>query len=397
MKLFSKTKLLVGVLTTAILSSFVGGIAGTLSWYAYVTRVSIGYRGTSVTTVEQLQIGLKLPTGVTFTTDELTEYGLISETHSGVSYVFSRPGAGMNSDAIAAYLKKTDYAVNTLEAVTSKAYANLDEHDEPLNSDISLWRAPYAHHPEYSQSAGHSQYVVLPFAFHVLETRNNELTPVPVKNQKIWINHITAEADGEGDISKALRVHSKGNNGTTFLLNPSADESGSTVLAGLLDLDKNGYYDVNDYSSWGATEIIYGEYSYGGVSKAQPPVTGQYAGPDTVDDVNHTGYTGETTFSAKHHAGAGYYANLNAIDADSASWYALEDIKPNDDGTGALSGGLPVAVTTNDTSAIATATMTIYLEGWDHTVIDTEIGNGFNLGIQFAIDKIPLGGSSSES
>ena len=46
-----------GLLTFA---GIVGSISGSLAWWAYSTRVSASYQGTSVTTSEQLQIGLKL-------------------------------------------------------------------------------------------------------------------------------------------------------------------------------------------------------------------------------------------------------------------------------------------------------------------------------------------------
>ena len=40
--------------------SFTGVISGTTAWYAYATRASLSYGGTSVSNTEQLQIGLKI-------------------------------------------------------------------------------------------------------------------------------------------------------------------------------------------------------------------------------------------------------------------------------------------------------------------------------------------------
>ena len=53
---------LVGAALTTFLA-FVGTTTGTLAWYAYSTRVSLSYTGTSVSATEQLQIGINDPTG----------------------------------------------------------------------------------------------------------------------------------------------------------------------------------------------------------------------------------------------------------------------------------------------------------------------------------------------
>ena len=66
----------VGLLTFATL---VGSISGSLAWWAYSTRVSVSYQGTSVNTSEQLQIGLKLDANV-FGTDEIEDLGLKEDT-----------------------------------------------------------------------------------------------------------------------------------------------------------------------------------------------------------------------------------------------------------------------------------------------------------------------------
>jgi len=70
-----------------------------------------------------------------------------------------------------------------------------------------------------------------------------------------------------------------------------------------------------------------------------------------------------------------------------AEYETLESIQPVDDG-GSLSGGTPICVTENTTDALAFADMTVYLEGWDHSVIDKEIGHAFDLGLQFQINRV---------
>ena len=58
-----------------------------------------------------------------------------------------------------------------------------------------------------------------------------------------------------------------------------------------------------------------------------------------------------------------------------------------DTSNGHFINGKPIAIT-DSTSKIGYSTLTIYLEGWDHSVIDQAIGYQFNLGITFEIDRV---------
>ena len=54
-----------------------------------------------------------------------------------------------------------------------------------------------------------------------------------------------------------------------------------------------------------------------------------------------------------------------------------------------LGTGKRIATTGNEAANyLARVTLTIWLEGWDHSVIDEEIDHSFNLGIQFEIDSV---------
>ena len=61
MKKSKPAKLLLGVLGLATFASLVGTVSGTLAWYAYSTRATISYSGTSVNNTVQLQIGIASP------------------------------------------------------------------------------------------------------------------------------------------------------------------------------------------------------------------------------------------------------------------------------------------------------------------------------------------------
>lgn len=70
-----------------------------------------------------------------------------------------------------------------------------------------------------------------------------------------------------------------------------------------------------------------------------------------------------------------------------AQYVDFDYIKPTTSGT-TFSGGLPIVTTSNDDEAIGFATLTAYVEGWDHSIIDSNIGATFGLGLQFEINRV---------
>ena len=84
-----------GLITFA---AFVGSISGSLAWWAYSTRVSVQYQGTSVATSVQLQIGLKTEGFSDADVQQLTDLGMIEDTSlasGNTRYLFSKAGAGL--------------------------------------------------------------------------------------------------------------------------------------------------------------------------------------------------------------------------------------------------------------------------------------------------------------
>ncbi len=73
---------------------------------------------------------------------------------------------------------------------------------------------------------------------------------------------------------------------------------------------------------------------------------------------------------------------------------SLDDIAPvRDSVSGALSNptGKIVSVCKTDAADnyLGRVNMAIYLEGWDFTVVDAEVGHLFDLGLTFEINKVP--------
>ena len=113
------------------------------------------------------------------------------------------------------------------------------------------------------------------------------------------------------------------------------------------------------------------------------------------EDVNQSGCLESelpNTFTGYHAAGTNGYAS-GSFTARTVKYRAIEDVAAEDDGTGGLTGGSPVATITQldpntTTKNIGTVDLKIYLEGWDFSVVDDEISHGFTLGLQFQVDTI---------
>ena len=359
-----KRTLFTAVLSMVTVASFVGSLSGSLAWYAYSTRATVSYQGTAVSQAEQLQIGLI--SDVDFR-GSLT--GITKETIDGTDYYWAKAGVGFKSAAIQAYLEKQGYATNSLEPVTSREYDSGD--------DLSLFQSPIKGRTSTFVEAKKSQYCYLHFAFRIIG-RDGMGNDVYRQGQSIWLTKATAAAAGANqDIYKALRLHVDGE--SKFVLNPSSlsDTKGSTKVAGVLNLDTDEYYDYNAYG-----ELIYGDYD------GTPTKTYNATASANPVDINGVGDTTPSTFVAKHAADTDCYTDLSDLNPKLAQYETLKTIAPEDDGAGHLSAGTPICVTANDENAIATADMTIYLEGWDHSVVDKEINHGFNLGLTFQINRV---------
>lgn len=385
MKKFSLIKVVLGLLGVLTCMSTAGAISATLAWYAYVTRATLSYSGTSVNSTIQLQVGIcsdhqvdGMPSGVT-----LKQYD-----GDDNYYYFAKPGSGLGASIITAYLSTTTHATNSLQAVTSGSYAYGDS--------LHLWRSPNEVVHGHTMNAGDSQYVHLPLVFRVLQSDTPSEDDY-VDGAELWLTGATARAsEGEGvdgQIYKAIRTFvdrddSVYGSGCDYILNPSANGgASSTTVGGILDLSGDKYFDFE-----GDHEIIFGEYeSIGGISGSG------YTGADEFYDINGTGIDDRrTTFTAKHYPNIKYYSNYNSCVFKTAAYETIASISPTRDPVDGLSNADPLHPTSICTTADAAdhylgrVNFTIYLEGWDHSVIDDEVDHKFDLGLTFEINRVDV-------
>lgn len=353
-----KNNLLFCLSTILPVVSFAGSITGTFAWYTFNSNVRVMYSGTSVMANKQLQIGIE-------TDVDLTDFGLT--TTDGIAW--AAPGATLTAECISYYLEQTGHASTRLYPITTRRYKE--------NDTLTLYRELDNETVVNPQIAEIDKYVEIPLTFRVIDLSLD----LPVGNKEVWVTQ-TYLAGDKDKVEKGVRVHFD-NSSSKFIYNPSEKtDAGYTAVAGVLDLTKDEYYDYNVSSH---KEVIYGDLE----EDSPEPEYILQSGDSELDDVNHTGETSPTNFCAKHKDGCYKIANYGDLKFGKANYESQQSIAPDyDGGTAHYSGGKPVCVTSNDESAIGRTTMTVWLEGWDHSVVDRVIDLSFTLSITFQCNQI---------
>ena len=401
MKGINPAKFVLGFLGLCTVAAIGGAVSSSLAWYAYAARAQLMYSGTSVYDNGQLQIGLKSEIEI----PDLVTAGMDEEQKNGSYYYFAPAGEGLTADFINTYLDFRGYASTELTPVTSGEFKKGIASYYGVDGGVELKKSPTneVYCPDYLHNAAeHSYYSHITFAFRAFRTNsytgNNEF----VADREIWLTYAQtrASSDSVGSVSESMRmfvnrsVSDYGeNNG--FIFNPSSDDAGATKVAGLLDLDGNTYYDFDENG-----EIVYGEYSLKEGAANNGMIHSHYAGQDEIVDINGTGSNTPTTFCAKHSPAApGYFENLNNLDIKTAQYEGINTIKPNKDGNGVLSNPrdpntdeeikTSVCITGDESGGyIGEFDATIYLEGWDFSVIDEEQRHKFDFQLRFEINRV---------
>ena len=389
-KAINPAKLICGFLGLCTIVSIGGAISGTLAWYAYAARAALLFSGTSVYDNGQLQIGVKSADQI----NALKQDGMIEEQVNGSYYYFAPAGEGLNSERINMYLAARGYATNELIPVTSGEFNPTDNN----HNAFALKQSPNTDNYNNSAVATMKHYSQITFAFRAFHTDNSGNREF-VANQELWLTHAQTRASvsSTGNVSNAMRMYINrdvteygANNG--FIFNPSSANSGETKVAGLLNFGRDQYYDFDDNG-----EIVYCEYE---ITDGQDSgiINSHYAGEDVLADVNGSGATTPDTFTAKHSPQApAYYENLNKLTIKTAQFEGVNTIKPSKAADGTLSnpivGGVEKKTSvckTGDNSVgyIGEFDATIYLEGWDFSVIDEEQSHKFDFQLRFETNRI---------
>ena len=395
-----KPALVFSFLGIATFASLVGTVSGTLAWYAYNSRVTLSYSGTSVENSVQLQIGLacahEMIANDTDEMDAFLETMEDPEIINGVYYYFAPMGYGLSSSVINAYLAEFGFATNELEPITSGYF------DPSVHHGFSPKSAPKAENPSLIQDAEQDDYLKLPFIFRASKSKSNVADYI--EGAEIWLTDAkgAASSTNDGNVYKAMRIFFDRDNTdddypTDFIVNPDADASGETRVGGLLDLSMDGYYDFD-----GEKEVVYGEWDKNALADPSSLLDAAYNVSENAPyyDLNGTGEeipsSNANTFNSRHHAGIKYYdySTLNSVPFRTAKYESLSTIKPvRDPSTGKLSnpqGKVTSVCKTkgNTLNYIGRVDAYVWLEGWDFNVVDKEQFHSFDLGLTFEINKV---------
>lgn len=180
------------------------------------------------------------------------------------------------------------------------------------------------------------------------------------------------------NIANCLRISilvNYGNSYRYYIIDPTRGENEVTYLGGLLDNDKNGYYDTYKDINSVSREVVYGEVNdrnliaYNDPKSDTLPVTH----PETKDP-----YFGNS-FIAEHKPTAYEYnkdlSEANGFEIAKEESLSLQQLK-NDD-TSVL-----IPLTSGVPSKIV---LSIYLEGWDLDCINATMGASFMTKIGFKL------------
>ena len=361
--------LVAGTLLTAI--TVIGSTAGTLAWYAYSRTTRVSFVGTSVAKSALLNVGI-VDDGHFLSDEKVAEYDLSREEFDGHSIVFTHKVDGIDYHVIQDYLFRSQYAVNLLLPLTTNARAINDQ------SALTLYESPVHGDTVLDTEAATSHYVRLQLAF-----RLDNGTGGNVEDEPVWLTSANSQASGK-DIDKSLRIFVE-NSQRKFLMKPSDNSTvpARTAVGGPLDLDGDGTY---DYDIGSHLELYYGQFS--GVKEYSDTIYGIPKEDAPYVNINHVTNETESTFYSKHNEDA-KILDYTKIDPVYAYYYPFGYVKPQvDANNNYVEGdtGFMIACTDSE-DGIGYVTFTIFIEGWDHVVIDQAANYSFNLSLKFETNK----------
>ena len=286
------------------------------------------------------------------------------------------------------------------DKLTDREFSTMKKHvtftKSILNTrmDYEIIEMAYRHHEKLDGSGYPNKlkgdYLTIPLVFRIQGEGDSFFD-----DKELWLTKAVARASSgyaDSEVYKALRLfvdRDSRNYSTDFIFNPSATNRGETRVGGLLNISRDEYYDFDTNG-----EIIYGEYDPAALDliSANP-----YSGANVVHDVNGVGNTEPSTFVAKHYQNTKYYTNFysaanNALFGH-AEYESISSIAPARDTQDHLTNVDPynptsVCKTRADDHHLARVNLTVWLEGWDFSVVDKEISHGFDLGLTFEMSSL---------
>ncbi|MCR5332764.1 MAG: hypothetical protein K6E11_01930 [Bacilli bacterium] len=331
-------------LAASILAVALTGVTcGTFAWFTYETRAKIEeFQGITIG-VGDLQVGILSEAYL----DRAEEYGLIRDESNPNETIYWFDGHTMENETINYVLSSNGYATNALHPVTSRKYVTGDP--------LTLYAAP-DFKPEEDAKASKDGRIFLPLVFKYEDIIDDSL----ISNENIFLSDVKLSTpSSDSYIHRAVRVHTDNKNNNRHLINPTTSEDGSTGVGGVLDLNKDGFYDTEVTGS-DLREHVYGQAEFQYKTEVETE--------DTFVPIEQ-----RTTFKAGHLAGAYSLESCTPEKAEYEGFYGFRNKRKW------------VATTNPETNNYAYLDLSVFVEGWDEHVIDSERDLPFSMELKFEV------------
>lgn len=334
------------IISTSILAmSLTAGTCGTFAWFTYATRARVEYEGVSAGS-GSLEIGFAPSSPL----ENYANYDLTKEVIDDGREIYWSNTKEISASTLKYFLSYYGYASEKMNPVSSGSYHKGD-------SNFSLYHAPMYVGETQPSTASKKSYVYLPFVFRFEdELEKGKYLP----DMDIYL--VKANFLSETSIHNSIRIFSS-NSEANYLINPTKLSDGKTNVGGVLDLDGDGYFDTYEENN-SIYEHMYGEFKTEKVHNDLPE--------EHDSDVPE----GErTTFVARHKRGT-YAIDQEKSIPETADYEGFSAFK---------NGFCPIAETKSSSSNYAFVDLTIYIEGWDLSVIQAEVDNPFTMELKFEV------------
>lgn len=351
----SKEKL--GFISFAIFFNILlaGSVCGTFAWYSYATRTGFEkqYHGVTIGATGELDVGI-------ISTIELAEYAQFElvedkDTLADESKIIYWCDNEIKPEVLNYIIGENGSATNILRPVTTSSNETIEG-----NEGFHLYKSPSFlrnYGLDDSYYADSDSYIHIPFVFRY---RDPDISDDYIDDEKIYFKECKSEVNDNNlhsEINKAIRVYTD-SGFEKHLINPTAIDDSYDVVGGILDLNKDGFYDHFD-----GREFIYGE-------------TNSYSYNDNVTANDGTLPIEErNTFVSNHKAGV-YAINDSTFEPKVVNYSCMRKF---------ANKSIPVTKTEASYHHLARLDYYAFIEGWDLHVIDREIGCAFNMNVLFGI------------
>ena len=392
-----KSKLVASGLITAITCALVGSITGTFAWYGYSTRATATVAGTSIGAAANLQIGIRDADA------NIASIKGLAEDRDSNNIFWQKDSGGLRGDAIADYLNQKGFGSNEMHPISS---GNIYEDDSSKRKEISPVEM-VTYQSNTNAAADKKDYFVLPLAMRVYNVAEKEdiADDDYLKEREIYLSDIEVDLELAQNqtttLNEAFRIDFKEERSDLLepnyvLLAPGKSDDGSCKLAGLLDLNGDGFADVieNDYDYRVRHEMVYGQIKPGTtISRTDDDVAEL---KDEYDEIA-PGYKYPVHLDVNNHYSEKKASIVTDFEACEQAFFGKDSYLCHFDGANRkLEGEIakPICKTPNEENGIVYLTVTAWIEGWDvddknqSTLNADALGIPFHLNLQFQIDRV---------